>query len=29
VQKNIGKKIDPTTAAILVADAQYLIAHCP
>jgi len=24
-----GKKIDPAVAAILVADAQYLIAHCP
>ena len=24
-----GKKIDPVAAAIMIADAQYLIAHCP
>ncbi len=29
VQSLSGNKIDPTAAAILVADAQYLIAHCP
>ena len=29
VQAQTGKGIDPTAAAILIADAQYLIAHCP
>ena len=29
VQAQIGKSITPTAAAILIADAQYLIAHCP
>jgi len=29
VQAQSGKKIDPTAAQILIADAQYLIAHCP
>ena len=29
VQSLSGKKIDPTAAAILIADAQYLISHCP
>jgi len=24
-----GKKVDPTTAQILIADAQYLMTHCP
>jgi hypothetical protein len=29
VTTKIGKGIDPTAAAILIADARYLIAHCP
>jgi hypothetical protein len=29
VMGQIGKGITPTAAAILIADAQYLIAHCP
>jgi hypothetical protein len=29
VRAQSGKKIDPTAAQILIADAQYLIAHCP
>jgi len=29
VRAQRGKKIDPTAAQILIADAQYLIAHCP
>lgn len=29
VQAQSGKHIDPAAAAILVQDAQYLIAHCP
>lgn len=29
VNSQTGKKIDPQAAAILIADAQYLIAHCP
>jgi len=29
VQAQSGKKIDPAAAQILIADAQYLIAHCP
>jgi hypothetical protein len=29
VQAQTGKGIDPQAAAILIADAQYLIAHCP
>jgi hypothetical protein len=29
VQAQTGKKIDPDAAAILIADAQYLIDHCP
>ena len=29
VQSQTGKKIDPDAAQILIADAQYLIAHCP
>jgi FIMAH domain-containing protein len=29
VQAQSGKHIDPTAASIMVADAQYLIAHCP
>jgi hypothetical protein len=29
VQAQTGKKIDPTAAAILIGDAQYLITHCP
>jgi hypothetical protein len=29
VQSQTGKKIDPQAAAILIADARYLIAHCP
>ena len=29
VSAQSGKGIDPTAAAIMIADAQYLIAHCP
>jgi len=29
VKSQAGKTIDPTAAAILIADAQYLISHCP
>jgi hypothetical protein len=29
VQAQTGKKITPTAAAVLIMDAQYLIAHCP
>jgi hypothetical protein len=29
LQKRSGKGIDATAAAIMIADAQYLIAHCP
>jgi hypothetical protein len=29
VQAQSGKKIDPAAAQILIADAQYLIDHCP
>ena len=29
VQAQAGKAIDNAVAAILIADAQYLIAHCP
>ncbi len=29
VQAQSGKHIDPTAASIMVADAQYLIVHCP
>jgi hypothetical protein len=29
VQAQSGKSIDPTAATILIADSQYLIAHCP
>jgi len=29
VQAQTGKSITPTAAAILIGDAQYLIAHCP
>jgi hypothetical protein len=29
VQAQSGKNIDPTAAQILIADAQYLITHCP
>jgi hypothetical protein len=29
VQAQSGKHIDPTAAAIMIADAEYLIAHCP
>ncbi len=29
VQAQTGNKIDPAAAAVLIADAQYLIAHCP
>jgi hypothetical protein len=29
VQAQSGKKITPAAAAVLVADAQYLISHCP
>jgi len=29
VQAQTGKGIDPTAAAILIADARYLISHCP
>ena len=29
LQAQSGKGVDPTAAAIMIADAQYLIAHCP
>ena len=29
LQAQSGKHVDPTAAAIMIADAQYLIAHCP
>lgn len=29
IQAQSGKGIDPTAAAIMIGDAQYLIAHCP
>jgi hypothetical protein len=28
-QRHSGRKVDPGAAAILVDDAEYLIAHCP
>jgi len=29
VEAQAGKGIDPNAAAILIGDAEYLIAHCP
>jgi len=29
VQAQSGKKVSAQAAAIMIADAQYLIAHCP